>query len=207
MDCWVRDSMFFGCWDVLNQVGWQNFTFAHVAKAYPQWDIGSISQQFPTKHHLVLAFSKKIPLKRSAFQLPKEGIFDSIMTRIDVLWPYRSVMGHSFLDMSLAMLRILARNLMHWFSVYWQSDVGILNPGILDPYGGLGNLEDAFEGIGMNIKEHLQYASFWSALSLTLYGAIFPYAMTHGYDDTLARLDRWINALFEWVEREVIAFF
>jgi hypothetical protein len=176
----VSDSVFLDCWHVLNEMGWHSFTFDGVSARYPQWDRDKIFQLFPTKHHLILGFSQRIPPVKGQFHSPQEGIFDAVMTRLDALWSYRAVLGPGFLDMPLDVVQTMMGMLIRWFYGYWAS---------------VASDKEFVNGMPRGLG---------ALISFAIYGAIFPYAMTHGYDETLARLDYWCTRVISWVEQGIL---
>ena len=162
------DPIFLACWHVIHAMGWPSFTFHHVTRLYPEWTIQDLEIRFPSKHHRVLSFSKSIDPVCGDFSSIQEGLFDAVLRRIDGIVPYRSIIAPSFLEMPPLMAGITSIILFKWFMVYWSSI----------------QFNDNTPPIGLNQL---------SIMTLSLYRMILPYALTHDYDDTLARLDRWIH--------------
>ncbi len=176
----MSDVLFLDCWSVLNHMGWYDFTWEAIIARYPHWDSAVIAARFPTKHHLIKTFLCTIPPASGHFCSPQEGMFDSVMMRLDALWPFRAVIGPGSLDMPLDIAPSMIGLTAQWFYDYWKT---------AKPEYTLTN--------GMPC--HVGALS-----SCALYAGIFPYAMTHGYNETLARLDSWCHHLIAWIEKQVL---
>jgi hypothetical protein len=165
------DDIFSACWAVMNDVGWTDFTLHHVVALNPQWSIQDLEKRFPTKHHIVASFSSKMQAICGDFASIKEGLFDAIMMRIDGILPHRRIIGPSFLDMPPEITDHFIRILLQWFNQYWSPLEFKKIPNAPGP-------------------------EILAVVTLCFYRCILPYALTHDYDDTLARLDTWVDAFW-----------
>lgn len=177
------------CWHILTQMGWEAFSLEEVGKTDAPWSLEQILRRFPSKHHLVLAFSRAIPLPMPVLvrlDNPRERLFEGLMVRLDGLWPHRRILAPSFLDVPPFFIRSMIFHLIPWFYAHWQSHE--------DPEGRFTSTKvlpgGETEALG------------WALCSLMLYGAIFPYALTHSYGETLARLDQWMALLWDTLGAE-----
>jgi len=173
----THDPVLLACWNTLNRIGWHFFTLRHVIEENPSLNMQDLEKRFPSAYHIILSFSSKIPPVGGIFETIKEGIFDSVMMRLDAVWPYRLIVGHAFLDMPPQIFFSLTQILIDWFNVYWAPLENNHNP------------------------ENRPGKRVLVALTLSIYRAIFPYAMTHDYDHILALLDHWIDVILAWLAR------
>jgi len=206
----VTDALFCHCWDVLHGVGWRNFTWQHVISRYPQWCISDIETRFSSPYGLIIAFSESIPPQNNPCTSKSAAVFDVIMYRLDYVWPYRDIFTEAISNLPPKDLGPMVWPVFAFFYRYWQSDFEnkLENKQGMGTFVGndgesiRGNPSGRNQGaLGMCMGEKNRYALFWSAVSVILYAFIFPYAMVHAYEETLARLDRGITFFLDWLKK------
>lgn len=185
----MDDRMLLRCWNVLTRTGWRDFTLSCVILHHPEYSMHELETRFPSTYHLVTAYCQYqlntvSPPTLDGIDGPldlNEGLFQSVITIIEVWWPYREMMKYAILDMPLDVMMSWQWHTISWLYLYWQH------------YS------------GQELVYFDMFKGFWRiamvVVSFFLYVWIFPYALTHNLDQLWARLDYASTVIIDWLKK------
>ena len=180
----MNDRMLLCCWDVLTRCGWREFTVSCVTQYYPEYTASALETSFPTVYHLVTSYSRYRMIPGPSFVWDEqdkptslnEVLFQSVITVLDVWWPYRDIMTYAVLDMPLEHTVQCQYHTLSWLYPYWKNQINSID-------------FTEYTQSSMPFPQD-KSAMVMGLVSLFLYTWIFPYAITHSLDELWARLNR-----------------